>query len=844
MFENKEMSYMKKIFGAKTSKKIATLLSMSALILPLAGCTSKSMQQQAKNQRITEDETTQLQGPRNFTATLCDTSYIDATNLFNEYVQNYESGNTSYIKEQMDSLKSTYKETLITPPGFMSKTGPDGITFNFDGTPLLYDDCTIIGNSYRSYTNAGITIKKIYEDSVQIKTKDGNITLKNNSDGNFVVTNENEKAHRNTTIFYNSDGSYTIKLNSPDEHSEYNYSSDGLIKSSNINSDTKRENRVYLDGNLHTFTEQNGSTQKIENEDGTYKIKTESNYIRFGENGNWLSLPWACEITYYYDSSDTPLRAVVDYHDKNNNALKCTATPDGNYTIATQKRSNGKIVYSGLTRQIDNKLLQRFERTVDNNDIEHTFVETTDYSLTQPKYLFHDVNTLDKGDITFRKRDGIAEIEQKNDFIYHYKSETGEFMEAYKVNGTSSILHADENGNITRYEDKTKEIFYYDYENNIKQNVRNKSTSTLRIDFNGEVYDLEKDGYISYNDLMNIILYRKNPLVETLIYDNGKKEIRYYEDEHSLKTKKIEYYNDENLIYSIFQDGVRTDYYDYQNNKIKSIDDHGIQKNFYEDTQSLSSIYVRSLSNDEPCYYDGYELILHSALYYHPNGYVKKYYYDNTKFFEKDEHGNYIGRRMENNTLYEYYPNKTKLRSITTNMDNPETKLETVYADYEKNIVSSIQSKHKYISYYTYGVQEGEDQQISVMENYCDEPLIAYDKNGNAYTLNNNDKINFYKNGNVKYLKQGLNEYKYTHPKYPNYYFIITPDSIEFCHNEYVLYRSADQKYKNLNIHSIYEKNGIMYITLSNGSESVVLEEQLENNIVTMNTPTRYDFEK
>lgn len=802
----------KRITGAKTSQKLAALLSIGVLALPLAGFTSKLFHKEhTENIQVEqENENQNLQSNNSY---LFDTSYINAQNFYDGYVESYEDGNQSYIIEQMEQLKETY-EMLRTTPGTYVAT-ENGVTFNFDGSPIEYDELKD-GVFFKDNSS----IKEIHPNSVILKTQDGKIAFSLKPDNSLTVNNYNELANTTTKIVYSADKSCSISEESADRQVEYKFDENGLIYFS-FDTMEKLSPLYYENGDVRTSS--SGNIQKDINSDGSYTITKDDWFINPSSSNVSVQLPQTCSVTYYYNSDDTFLRAAVntDYHSK---SIRCTANADGSYVLAVKEQDeNGNVIYSELKERDKNNIFKHLLKEQDENGKQHTTVETIDYNLIFPDYVFSKPSKQIKGDTTYLKIDDVEYIKQKYGFIYQYDRKDGSFYQAYQVNGTSEIKYANEDGKIITVKDRTKETNYTDYENHIKSSVRNISQSPITIEYNGESYVLNPNKYIQ-GTADSIITYQKDDLTTLQFFADGSKHVLHTQPNGD--TSKIEYYDPDNKITSIFQDGILTSYYDYENNIIKSISDNkGIQKSYYEDTQTLSSI---SNSSKEEIYYAGFELKKGSMLNLYEDGSVKKYYYDNSCYYQKDENGNYVGNRKENNTLYEYKKDG-QIEAITTNVDDPDMKEKTFYYNYEEGLISSITNKDQRISYYYDVNPDTNEQYVRSIENYSEDSRAVYDKDGNEYILEKDDEITYWENGGIHYLKQGSQQFDYCVRNNTELYFIRTQDSISLYYNGDVVYQSDDPHAAGYYISSVYEKDGKTYIQFGNGT--LIEHEENEQNI-------------
>ena len=110
-------------------RKILGAVALSALTL-FTGCKAKDIEAK-KPQPIPETKTLNL----------CDTSEINAQNMYEKYVESFKSGDTSYINNEIEGLINEKYEMLMEKSEVEPTTDMWGTeiqnpitTYNFDGT--------------------------------------------------------------------------------------------------------------------------------------------------------------------------------------------------------------------------------------------------------------------------------------------------------------------------------------------------------------------------------------------------------------------------------------------------------------------------------------------------------------------------------------------------------------------------------------------------------------------------------------------------------------------------------------------------------------------------------------
>ena len=748
---------IKRILGARTSKRLATLLSLGAIALPLVGCTP------AESKEVHEDEHKKLD------ISFCDTSNISAQNYYEGYVKSYADGDTTYIIDQMEDIRKAYEKMTAIPGTF--ETEPGGITFNFDGTVMPYE----LKEGVTFYAN-GERIKEIFMSTVWLKTADGYFKI-NKDDNSYIIKNCNEKQKIETEITYGEDKSCSIVEHNGGKVATYEFDDNGLLLYSKIIGDGFEE-KTYVDGNPDMCSvEKNEKYTKELKKDGSFVIITTNRGMlseRLGYNLLGLSDDFG-EIKFYYDRNEK-LRHVdarrEDYY--NGKFIKMIAYPNGKvfYNKEGHDKDGNVISVEKIEQEYDVKKNSiKFEtaltKKVDEDGKMHTLVYKDDYTLINPENITRNENW--QCDRSYMSRDGVVEIYSKDGFIYTLKqvyngSEKSEYFEGHKVEG-NTVKYADCNGKITRALSDIQDIGYWDYENNVKEYVKNLSENEIEVEFNGNNYLLEKDGSVSCNSDNSIVTYRKNKdFTLTKYLEKGWLEKGWSELHTPGETIR---YDADDKIKSISRENYYVSYYDYDKNIIQKISENGISKEFFEDGCSVK--LIQNNSCEEPYVYDGYELKIGSRLKYNDNKSLIEYYYDGTKYIKNNGNGDHEEIK-ENGTLYEYsHFDDHRLIKITQNVDDPDNSIETVYQDYENNIIKSVTDSQKIVYYYS--GEPGFEQQIYEIKNISDEPLTVCDAEGKEYILNRDDCITYQRNGHISMLEQGELERRYISKNNSEYYW-------------------------------------------------------------------------
>lgn len=220
------------IFGASTSQRLALLLSTGILVLPLAACRSNS---ETVEKPITE-------------VVLCDTSDIRLSEYIEKYIADFESGDISDGTEMYNYYKDLY-ELLKQEPISETDEISQNTTYNFNKALMNYDTYEKKSGNY--YANGEI-IKSSGFFSVNVKTLHGNIKIQD-GDEYYTITNTETDNSIETTIKYNSDGSWEISEDRSGENQTYEFNDEGVLVSSEIDNNEGKTKKIYTDGNINVY---------------------------------------------------------------------------------------------------------------------------------------------------------------------------------------------------------------------------------------------------------------------------------------------------------------------------------------------------------------------------------------------------------------------------------------------------------------------------------------------------------------------------------------------------------------------------------------------------------------
>lgn len=724
-------------------KKIVAIFSAGAMMFALTSC---------RNNRKTE-KTTEAQ------TQYCDTSDIRLQLYLDEYVSAYNAGDISNGTEAFIHYTDLYDlltGELDSEASIESEQDTNTITYNWDQTEMIYDSIEETDSLITYYVD-GEAIKQVAENSVQLKTLNGDIEIEF-VDGSYLVTNTDEVNTTTTILQYNPNGSYTISENTNEESGKFDFDEDGVLVSSEIienfgSTDEIYKNYKYNKGNINCYDVYGDYSNLIEkrNEDGSYIIygdHLDTDRYNFHHD---LFRDYYSQISYYYDKDDN-LERIDVYDEAQSNSqnyyeIQIIFLPNGDYYRYTkyydEDRENiEKEVKSECKyNKYCNTIISQKNATGEVEKITSKF----DYSLKSPdKFIF---NSSQKGDYVYECVNDIVTIKQKDGIIYKYSREDGSFVQAYRVEDTG-IMYYTEDGKKSYFEkykatesgfskemrieydkneqecainDGTTRIVYYNYDKKIISSISNVTENEITVEGYGKQYKLGKRGSVSFHENGNLSRYS---------YNGNNSYTEYYED-GALQCSS----NDEQFISY------------HRNGNVSCI----------INTKEGTSINV-----------EGYELIKGSNIYFDEDGNVAKYYYD--KSYSE-----------------EYYNNgkKTIVKDGTKFMYNEDNKVIEVWEN-------PIKNENGFVNYTTltkyYDYENGQIKQIS---NYNeDTSIIINDVYGNVYELKEDDNILFYENGNVQSCKQGEEERIFYRESDQSYYYVknLNTNTYTFYHNDEIIY--------------------------------------------------------
>ncbi|MBP3708372.1 MAG: hypothetical protein J6J36_07250 [Clostridia bacterium] len=831
----------KKIKLAVTSKKIAALISSVALALPITACTNKNVNESEVESSTPVIETTvERDYEQEVRKQLCDTSYISLEKYLQEYLSNYEKGYFSLGTDMYKFFESKYN--LLT-----ADSNVDGVTCNFDESHITAE------LHFGEYRHGDITIKRVRDSSVWLKTLNGSISIE--KDGkSYIIVNEDTENETESTIKCRYDGSFELS-NSNGDH--YVFGEDGKLKwSEQLDYRYRTE---YEDGKITYYTKYDEESQPIEkrHKDGSYEVISYDypNNKEF-ELPEGLGFPDAV-YTYKYGKDDK-LKSVnisgrysKDYSD----------LEDGSYylygsriRIPYEVESSFPEIYesSGLIRVYTKKVTESFEAVVypdksyykyyerineDGSIAEQSkeYCKNDDYKIIEQK--FHDENGNEhvcyvkwnykllspskdsekeaKGDLEYASIDNVIITKMIDEKIYKYygKDESilvdgygrGDFKEAYSVQ-KDGIIYYREDGSKQSFFAQNGDKTYYDENESITKTIIN-GTETEYYDYDSEfiksVYNKsDKDIVVSVNG------------EDVTLSKNGK--INYTEEGN-----RASYYNNGTNIdyfknggYCVTEGGVSTSYDEY--NCITNVKKDGISISYYDyDTNSIKAVRIVS-NEDMEIEWDGFQLKNHSSIEYNEDGSYKEYKYDD----------NYSVVYGDNNK--EKYVCQGDVEYVYT--DGDEHKIRAVHEGKQENSTAY----DKYTTYYDY-----DNQIVKSIKNNSDDGacFTVSDVYGNEYNLYKGDEICYYENQNVKSVKQG-NTWEHHSESDSNDYYIIDNDNgiiRIYSNNEFFGEYSKDD------IWIVYDTNkGKYYIErMDDRNKIYIWDEEESNNIEDTNLEDR-----
>lgn len=802
-----------KIKGKKTSengkkwlgKKIATLLSAGLLMLSTTACETK--------EKIEEEP----YGPINIT--LCDTSYINLDGFLEDYESEYEAGKISNGSEMYEYYGNLYemlcKEEIEEPTESSEENIDDFLfeestseendkkikqTYNFDMSPLQYEE-----ESGGYFYSNGKEIKSINFSSVELMTVDGKINLKQEEES-YYLTNTNENEGIETIVQYNSDGSYVVTENSQEENLSYEFDESGILVESSFYYNGHQEEissgyKKYKNGDINYYDTYDSSDSPVEKmyDNGEidvirYNSQIDKNRYRFKlDDGGYIEKSryiddYYNEITYSYDENGN-LSKIIAYDKERDDTsgelykMNVIFQPNGNYyKFLKTYNKEGKLTRVEKTERQYNDKRSSIITDINENGEEIETLLVWDY-----KCLPESKNER-PGDYVYEKIGDNIVIEQKDDVIYHYDRESGEFREAYKREENGTFYYRengslerfdgidgvkksyDEQGEIINIDNGMTSISYYDYKNELISYYKNNSDKVITTEINGQKLEIKPGSHVDFY---------KDGKIRT-IYNSENDNVYYLESGSEWVTKDgiTTYYDENHNITGISKDGITTFYYDYNNNIVKSKKIDDIEYEYYEN-QSIK-IVRNYKKGDEIINYAGYDLRNGSFISFFENGNVDRFYYDENYSISYYETG-------EEKTIEEQGTRKVYDKNYNIIEIDADGKC-TQYYDYENNIISYIGEKG--INTYFY-----ENQQIKGIDNYSKEAIISgNDIYGTTYELAEGDSVGFNQDGSIFRIKNGDITTIYYRRNDPSYYYVIDKEKnlYTFYCNDEVLYSTND----------------------------------------------------
>lgn len=838
-------------------KKWAIMLSSVALAFPLAACTNKN----PENSKI--EDSSSMVGPTQevdykleVRKQLYDASSITLENYIEEYVSNYSS------KDGFDGIK-VYDFFDTTYNTLVKDSNLDGITYNFDGTPMTYTDYketqedmleyssdfysseSVRTDAYE-YSYEDISIKKIMDSAVWLKTLNGSITIEKKGNS-YIVINSDEVSSHDNFIECNSNGSLKLGSSNPEL---YVFGEDGKLKWSEQDYKHRTE---YENGQINCYIKYNENSQPIEkrHNDGSYEVIS-YNYpcnegFKLPED---MGFPNAV-YTYKYDKDDK-LKSVNisgsysnDYTDltdgshyeyeskiripyevkssfsevyekcglipvythKATESYEAVVYPDKSYyKYYERKNEDGSIAEQSKEhcKNDDYKIIE--QKFYDENGNEHVCYVKWNYKLPSPS---KDSEKEAKGDLEFASIDNVTITKTVDGKIFKYYGKDeffpengenkkvhsrGDFKEAYSVQ-KDGIIYYRENGSKQSFNAQNGNKTYYDENEGIIKTII-KGTETEYYDYDSKfiksMYNKsDKDIVVSVNG--EKVELSKNGKIN---YTNEGNRESYYN-----KGTNIDYFK--NGGYCIKEGSVSTSYDKY--NCITNVTKDGISISYYDyDTNSIKSVRIVS-NKDMEIEWEGFQLKNKSSIEYNEDGSYKEYKYDD----------NYSVTYGENNK--EKYVCQGDVQYVYT--DNDEHKIRAVYEGKQENSTAY----DRYTIYYDYDNQIVESIKNNSADNTCFNISDVY---GNEYNLYKGDEISYYENQNVKSLKQG-NTWENHSESNPNDYYIRDNDNgiIKVYHNNELF-----GEYSTDDIWLVYDENkGKYFIERKDNRSRIYVEDKEES---------------
>ncbi|MBO5348773.1 MAG: hypothetical protein J6A89_03010 [Clostridia bacterium] len=286
----------------------------------------------------------------------------------------------------------------------------------------------------------------------------------------------------------------------------------------------------------------------------------------------------------------------------------------------------------------------------------------------------------------------VSFYENGNTNTYYYDEKTSsnylETGEEWCSEKDGITTFYDTNHNITGIIKDDIRTDYYDYDNNVIQAIESKGirytyyengnikkvenlTNEDLLNFNG--YELIKGSYISYyeNDNLQKYYYDKDYSIE--YYETGEEwkvdqdnRKIIYDKEHNVTAMWENKSNDG--FYTLY-----TEYYDYDNNIIKSIQEDSVVTNYYKN-QEIENIYNY---NDEgvvvavnDIYGNVYQLNKDDYIRFNKDGFISSVKQGNDiKVCWRNDTQEYFYVKNENDNTYTFYHND-EILYITDNADS------------------------------------------------------------------------------------------------------------------------------------------------------------------------------
>ena len=608
----------------------------------------------------------------------------------------YEQKRIEYVKNQARTKRKVGKYTL----------SPSDEIHYYESGFVKSTDLNDVVTHY--FDNADVKIRGI-ENKSNDEIATNNYLLKKNE---YIFFYEDESVktkfldgirtsyfenHQIEQIFNDSDHNYQVGdfVLKPNDKIDYDLS--GNIK------------LLRLDGVEKSYQEYPNSLNYIHNY-GSKSIQVgditlgPDDFIQYDEEGNIYRVVQNGLDTYYYNYQKKQVKS---------------------YMYCSNISVNNEISVDGFKLKVGDQIEYREDGSIDSieiDDVEVCYYNYDENKISSIKNLFNEDGykvgdiILYKGDeIRFNIDGKISMLDLNNIRIYYYDYESnkisGIYNDGYEVfkhdnfdlnNGDYISYNEDSSIKETKLNGVTRE--YYNYQNNQIRSVKNDSNEMIVYDN----FNLNKEDYVSYNEDSSIYSTKlngitisyydyKNNKVKSIKNDNDKE---YQFKQFILNNGESVSFNEDQSVYSVNKDDKYISYYDYLNNQIRSINYHG----------------------DSEYQIDGF--ILHSGddIEYNEDGSL-----DSTRI-------NYI--------WIHYYPNR-EIRSIYN-------------CNQEPYYVSNITLNYGDSVYYN---ENGSIQSIEINEikrYYDNNQVIVIRNNGDSeytidgYTLHKYDEIRYNVDGSIE----------------------------------------------------------------------------------------------